>query len=257
MSADEAPCSTCSLIRRMLLRASTSKPCSQTRAPRELDELFAKVAVAGRDPRLEQGLELPGLTPLAVVAGVALECPAERAQRPLRPQVEVHFERRTVGGRGREDCDQPAGEGECTRPPPRTVIGIGVHQYQVDVRGVVDLIGAPLPHRDHGEREILDNGMPYRSRFPCRCQRGLDDPIQGLRIGGHRRGQFDGSRQVVTGDDTQRPVHLKGDIGLLGVFHQQAGMTGQAPAQDATGAGNRRRPAHSIRIVPQTWGPHR
>ena len=53
------------------------------------DVLLAELEVAGHRPRLEQGLELPGLGPPLVVREVAAERPHERPVPALGPQVRV------------------------------------------------------------------------------------------------------------------------------------------------------------------------
>ena len=118
-----------------------------------LDVLLAERQVAGHRPRLQQGLELPGLGPALVVPAVAGQGPAQRACLALGTQRGVDLPHGALDGRVRADPDQVgrqlgrgAGGGGVVRAVDRLV-----HEDHVDVGDVVELVPAALAHRDHGQ----------------------------------------------------------------------------------------------------------
>ena len=126
--------------------------------------LLAERAVAGDRTCLEQRLELPGLGPATVVAGVAGDRAHERPGLALGPERGVHRPDRALAGLLGADLHQRrrelggAAQGSLL---VGAVHRLG-HEDHVHVAHVVELVAAALAHRDHGQpaagRGVADLG---------------------------------------------------------------------------------------------------
>ena len=166
-----------STTRRRIAWTSGTKPVALGGAPHHrLDHLEVGAAereVAGHRAGLEQGLELPGLGPLLVVAAVAGQGADQRALAALGAQVGVDRPDRALAGVVGADPHQVRGElgrgaqrGPVVGGLPRLQHGGLVDEDHVDVGDVVELVAAALAHRDHRRA-----GPMPRSRPPGRGRR--------------------------------------------------------------------------------------
>ena len=123
------------------------------------DELGAELEVAGGRPRLEHGLELPGLGPLRVVDPVAVQRADELAGLALRAQRGVDLPDRPGRGVRRADPGhlrgQPGGDGDGpVAAEQRLAVLVGRRLGDVEhvhVADVVELLGPALAQPDHGQ----------------------------------------------------------------------------------------------------------
>ena len=95
------PCGRRSLSTRALIRLISRSPCESTRLGiahlvGELDEVADELHASRHAARAQQRLRLPRQRPAAVVLGVGVERPRERAVAPLGAQVGVEVERHAV-----------------------------------------------------------------------------------------------------------------------------------------------------------------
>ncbi len=105
-----------------------------------LHVLLAQRHIARHGPGLEQRLELPSAGPTVVILLVGTQGAHQRALLTLGAQGRIHLEEHA-----RADVDELAG--------PARGAGIGGlgHKDHVHVRDVVQLAGATLAHRQHGQ----------------------------------------------------------------------------------------------------------
>ena len=142
---------------------------------RQLGKARADALVAGRDARLQQRLAFPELRPLAVVGAIAVEREHHRPRAPLGSESQVNPEQRAFLGDVLElRHDGPAhalevrAVGQATGSSAiRLTIG-AVHEHQVDVRRVVQLLAAELPHRDDGHPGLGAVRVPRRAVLRAR-----------------------------------------------------------------------------------------
>ncbi len=166
-----------------------------------MQELFARLAIAGGDPRLDQGGALPVLAEALVinVAGVGRERDLRRTRIGAKPEVGAkHI---AVGRVLLEQAHELAGEaheeggGLNIRPKPGT--RCVVEDDDVDVARIVELEGAELPH---GDDEIaLDGRRSVRLRVHLpRLARLAEEKRRRLlehRVGGNTHGRERGLRR--------------------------------------------------------------
>ena len=147
-----------------------------------LHVLLAQRYVARHGPGLEQRLELPGAGPPVVVLLVGTQGAHQRALLTFGAQGRVHLEEHA-----RADVDELAG--------PARGAGIGGlgHEDHVHVRDVVQLAGATLAHRQHGQARrwlavlIVRTSVHSGTRHGQRCgQRSISSISQTLPQG-HKR----------------------------------------------------------------------
>ena len=129
---------------------------------RARDELLAERRIAGDGPRLHERLEFPRLHPLPPVRLVRGKRPAERTGSSFGSKVRISPEDDAVRTRRAHRAQHRA----------RNVLGdllvAVVHEQDVDIARIVELVSAELAHADHGERNrrrgVRDRDVETRLR---------------------------------------------------------------------------------------------
>ena len=123
-----------------------------------------ELGVAGAGPGLEQGLELPGGGPPAVVGQVGVKRAHERTVLALGAQRRVQWPQRRLGRGGGDDVSELSGQVRADLHEalladrllsPLRLAGGADDVDDVDVRDVVELAGPGLSHGDHCEGHVV------------------------------------------------------------------------------------------------------
>jgi hypothetical protein len=187
---------------------------------RPVHEALAHAAVARRDAGLQQGLPLPQLGPLAVIGTVALQRQRDGAHAALGAQAQIHAEDVALVGHRLDDRHQVATDARevlAVGEPPLEAAGrvaLGpVHEHQIDVRGVVQLLAAELAHADDGQAGRLALVVEGRAvagprlglrHAPGLGQAGVGQP--GQLLGGHAEV---GVTEEIAGADAEQVAILE------------------------------------------------
>jgi hypothetical protein len=120
----------------------------------EIQQRGARRGLARRHPRFDQHLLFPIARPLRVIGSRAFFGNTNLAQRSIRPKPQIHAVALPLGGIGREQCRIVIGDLliEFLVADPQRAIRLAapaIHEHQVDIRTVVQLLAAQLPQRNH------------------------------------------------------------------------------------------------------------
>ena len=123
-----------------------------------------------------------------------------------------------------------------------------MYEYKIDVRRVVEFLGAPLAHGDDGEGQFRGQRVLLRRHLADRFQSFGKDRVDRI---GELPGcvhHVDRLAQVVPSDLDQSSSHLEGDRGVAGNTGQQIRGAGKGGRQRSTCSSQGAGPFHHGRV---------
>ena len=170
------------------------------------DRLEFSVAAPGQRPRLDPGVALPLAAVRHEITLQGVEADGQGPCVAVRPKAHVHAEHKPVAGLFVEQRNDPAAEaneilvgGERSRPVGLPLVGID--EYEVDVRGNIQLPAAELAHADDDKLQFPACAIPRRAELRvqlCRSTvlRGGDRRLSEVAHGRADLGQCREPREV-------------------------------------------------------------
>ena len=134
-------------------------------------ELRAGLGIAGAGARLDHGGALPVLAHGFVIIQRRIGGDGDLGGAGIGPQAQIDAEDIAIGGDLGQQLDQPAHDID-RRAARIAALGEGkflgvVEHHQIDIAGIVQLIGAVLAHRQHGQAGLASSFAPSRSAMPA------------------------------------------------------------------------------------------